>query len=572
MDNYKKAIEYIEKRMLDYGKKYPTQAAALLSGHRCPYTKYLIEAFCFIASDIENQNDDNLNKLAQQLVEIICPHYLYPQPSSVILEFIPKDGFMKTAKTIKKGTQVSSVSISGFPCKFTTSTSVIVRPLNISNVEKNRNDTHDTLQLVLKKNNQTKWCNVGKEPLSIHLHGGVHGEHRKAFYLYYNILKKVKNVSVTWNNFTKNFSPDVFQPAIRHMDDDYFSSLYPKFSFKSFRLFQNYFHFYQSLLFIELDIFSKLNIPDEISEITVNVDMEYNDIIPRDFNFRLNCVPAINLFDDEESSESINFDNSKTEHEIEINESYKKHRFPIFVNHVTGAINNERFEYKPFVSYRHELDDKNSGYYFLRRKYDEDEQSALFIQIVRSKKRSKVETVSLNLKCSNCSLASLLGPGDINTIDSKGLDFVNVKNITIPTEPVYPKIEGKELWTLINSLSLNYLSIANVDYLKKMLLLFEPKNDIANQMRINGIDSVELLSEPVRKIMKGGVVHGQLMNVYLNSKNFTNIGDMLVFSEIFSNFISMYISINSFCILRVIEKNKKEIIYECQITGERNLL
>jgi len=571
MNNYQKIIEYFEEKMLEYGRQHPTQAAALLSGHRCPYTKHLIEAFCFIASHIEDQINDDFNKLAQQLIEIIWPHYMYPLPSSVILEFKPKQGSIKSSQTIKKGTEVLSVMIpddKGFPCKFTTSSSILVRPLNISKVEKIRNEDHDILQLVFSKNKHITWENIGKQPLKIYLHG----DQRIALSLYYFILKKVKSVSVKWSKFTKDFTPDVFQSVISNLDENFSLFSYPKYSFKGFQLLETYFNFPESLRYIKLDILSQLDIPDEISEFTVNLKMEYNNFSPGISNFKLNCVPATNLFDDDASSDPIKFDNSKSVHEIKINQEYVNHRFPIFVRRVIGSNKNKRFEYHPFISYRHEQDDKSSGYYLLKRQYDKNGQPKILIQIISSKNKKINETISLNLSCSNGYLAKLLGPGDIKIIDSTGLDFVEVQNITAPTESVYPKIENKELWTLINALSLNYLSLNNVEYVKKLLLLYDRKKDIANQKRIYGIDSVQLYSKPVRKIIKGCIVYGQLMDIILNNNNFTNNGDMLMFSEIFSKIISMYVSINSFCKIRVRKKNEKENFYECQIKGERSIL
>src|SRR5690554_8183872 len=90
--------------------------------------------------------------------------------------------------------------------------------------------------------------------------------------------------------------------------------------------------------------------------------------------------------------------------------------------------------------------------------------------------------------------------------------FASFSNITRPTATLRPTVDGSLLWTLISNLSLNYLSMLDVDALRTVLRVYDLRALLArqaervSQRRWAGISDIS--TRPVDRLVRGWPVRG----------------------------------------------------------------
>ena len=186
------------------------------------------------------------------------------------------------------------------------------------------------------------------------------------------------------------------------------------------------------------------------------------------------------------------------------------------------------------------------------------------------------ETVLMKLTCSNANLAERLIIGDISYSTQNSPGYSSFTNITKPTPSVSPNINGALQWQLISNMSLNYLSLANIDALKILLSTYDfnansdRQSQRASQQRLDGIKNIVTL--PVERIYKGVSIRGMKIKVDMDSNMFTNEGDMFLFASVLNEFIRLYASINSFTELEVLNIVNSEVYNWSGKVGQQPIL
>ena len=84
----------------------------------------------------------------------------------------------------------------------------------------------------------------------------------------------------------------------------------------------------------------------------------------------------------------------------------------------------------------------------------------------------QMETLSVELICTNGRIAERLGAGDIQGETSGLSGPLLFRNVIQPTLAVDPPLGKRALWKLLGHLSLNYLPLADASNLKEMLMLY----------------------------------------------------------------------------------------------------
>jgi type VI secretion system protein ImpG len=166
------------------------------------------------------------------------------------------------------------------------------------------------------------------------------------------------------------------------------------------------------------------------------------------------------------------------------------------------------------------------------------------------------------LTCTNRQLPVELGVGDICVATDSSPTFASFENITIPSQPLRPVLDGSLLWTLISNLSLNYLSLLSKDALCSVLRAYDFKALVDRQaervsrLRLNGILNIE--SMPTDRLIYGMPIRGLKSTITLDQEAFGSEGELFLFGTVLSKFFSLYASINSFHELIVINSTNKE--------------
>ena len=136
LDYYERELTFIREMGAEFARKYPKIAGRLLlEADKCedPHTERLIEAFALISGRIHKKIDDDFPEITESLVNIIYPHYTNPIPSMSILRFDPvRQNITKSGYEIEKGTAVFSKPVKGTPCRFSTTQSLQIWPVQVA--------------------------------------------------------------------------------------------------------------------------------------------------------------------------------------------------------------------------------------------------------------------------------------------------------------------------------------------------------------------------------------------------------------------------------------------------------
>lgn len=292
---------------------------------------------------------------------------------------------------------------------------------------------------------------------------------------------------------------------------------------------------------------------------------------------RLHCVPAVNLFPFD--SEAFELDGTQAEYPLRVSHRHPE-RYDIFSvervdswlsekNDLTGRIRGKVRVYTPFESFHHQFehaDERQMLYYRLRIKQSPltkgVEHSISFVRSDESLVALTNENISVSLTCTNKELPLMLRIGDISQPTRDNPSFASFRNITRPSVPLYPVMDGSLHWSLLSNMSLNYMSLLDKDALKQILRTYDlpgMHNRQAarmSQKRLDAIQSIE--TRAVDRLFKGVPIRGLQSTLYLEQGAFNSEGELYLFSSVLARFFSLYANVNAFHILKVINVDNQE--------------
>ena len=161
--------------------------------------------------------------------------------------------------------------------------------------------------------------------------------------------------------------------------------------------------------------------------------------------------------------------------------------------------------------------------------------------------------VSVSLTCTNRELPKQILPGDITGTTGKNASVASFRNITRPTPPLWPVIDGSLHWSLLSAMNLNYLSLLDADALKQVIANFDrhaihhPQMARLSQQKLDAIERLD--TRPVDRLFTGIPVRGLASILYIHPGPFVCEGEMYLLGAVLSHFLSLYASVNSFHML-----------------------
>lgn len=355
---------------------------------------------------------------------------------------------------------------------------------------------------------------------------------------------------------------------------------YPAQSFPGYRLLQEYFLLPEKFLFFRLTGWEEWQSRGEGSSFTVRLELKES---PRAFtrlkseNFILSATPGINLFP--MHAKPIRLDQRQAEFPVQPDSSRGAHYEVYSVTDVVGIIHGtaEQRAFVPFDLYTPEPKDR-PVYHVSRKRSPVHQGLSTFISVDYPSESGppRVETLSMELLCTNGSLTESLQVGDIRLPTSNTPEFVDCSNVRLPKPGSFPPMGRNLLWRFLSHLSLNYLSLARTENFKALLELYlfpetrDQKSYLANRKRLDGLEKV--VSQPKSKLVAGVMMRGQETRLSLRQDHFTGRGDLFLFCSVLNSFLGSYASLNAFTELTVEESlSGEEYRWPAQI-GDRPLI
>ena len=487
---YEEEMRYLKEAGLEFSKAHPDRAAMLnldRVGTRDPYVERLFEGFAFLTGRIRQKLDDDFPELTEGLVHMLWPHYLRMIPSLTVLELIPDNKKLQGGQVVKKGLSVQSEPININDrltrCLYRTTADVALQPLSILHTLLDYDaNGQSVIKLTFGIHRQIQKENLDFSKIRIY----ISADEPIAFALRHALLNQTARISLHHAELPS--AGNIQFKAVGFAEDE---RLWEKVnnSFSGYQLLLEYFCFKQKFFFIDLVGIDAGAWSERINEFSVNVVLSKQ--YPSELRFppdclKLNCVPAINLFDME--AEPIRVDHKAFEYQVK----------PLL-----GGLLWDRKDILP------------------------------------------TETLSLKVVGTNGALPrKSLRETQIQDDDIAEPNVKMVRNLTTPTLSCYPPTEDRFQWRILSHLSPNYLSLLNVDSLKGALSIYDWTEDELNKRRLNGI--VDVKHETVQRIERGAVHRGIHITVTFDSTAFSGEAEIYLFGELLNEFFAMYADLNLF--------------------------
>ena len=566
-ERFRDELDFLRLQGREFARHNPQLARFLGEQANDPDVERLLEGFAFLTARLRLKLEDDFEELTHSLLQLLWPNYLRPLPSVAIMRFEPIDRGITERKYLPAGLELRSRPIDGHVCRFRTCHDLDVYPLVIEKVSDEHTRERSVVRVDLRAISGRHLGETGCERLDVHLSGSDF----TAQTLYLWLARYVSEIRVIVGDSVRRLD----QRAIEFLGFTPEEALlpYPKNVFDGYRILQEFFLFPQRYHFVRLTGLAAVW-PD-LTETEARLEFVFNRPMPANVritntDLALYCVPAVNLFTHD--AEPIRLDGKSEDYPL-IPTGGRDSPLEIFsVDRVFGAHDdgrNTKGEYACFESFGHEIEHarrRHSLYYRLRTENPSGggrlRHRIAFVRGDEEKYLGRSETISAELTCSDGDLPALLAPGELCVPTQGVASFVTFANLRAPTSPCRPVLDGSLHWTLLSNLSLNYLSLLDVEPLRAVLraydfaALHDLQRERASRRRLEAV--VEVQTMPVDRLIRGLPVRGLCTTLALSTEGFLGEGELYLFGAVLARFFALYASINSFHQLQVHNTSNQE--------------
>ncbi len=581
LDYYVRELEYLRKDGKVFAERFPKVASRLdlrESESLDPHTERLIESVAFLAARVHRDIDREYSEVASGLLGNLCPSLIQPVPSTTVVKIDPSNFQGKVTAGIKipKHTVLSSKSNKGDDCKFRTVWDSKIMALEVE--EAYINDEENLFLKIITKQN-TDLSEMHLDKLSFHLAG----EWSICSALYEALSSRVKFLLVNDNDGNKinlNSSSIRFQGFTK---DEVALPQAPG-SHPAYSLLQEYFSFPKKFFFFELNGLSNSKFKGQ--ELKIEIDLgglpsKIRSVMPE--NFKLNCIPIINLFS--KMSEPITINHRSYEYllvadrtrelsteihsVINVTASEPGAKKPKLIPQFSALENNENFEAKDNLIFWSSTRKKS-----LRKDFSGTDVFLNFVDKNNSLDNPTYPVLYAQTLCTNRRLAEQLPVKA--SLKGEGVSAGLIINcIYEPSRQRDPPLGSQTIWRLTSLLSLNHHSLVDGDtsktFLREILSLFaSDKNSDVDQIRgVLGLTAKGVTRKITQDAWRG-FCRGVEIQIELDPDAFVG-SSMILFSLILAKFFSLYTTINSFICLSVV-RGKEKIVEWPPLSGNQELV
>lgn len=555
-----------------FAERSPALAPFLGQAGRDPDVERLLEGFAFLTGRLRQKLDDELPELSHSLMHLLWPNYMRPLPSFSILQF---DSLKVSgpALMVKRDTPVESEPIGDVVCRFRTCYPTEVLPLDLAALTYSAKGDGALLSLRLEMSAEGHLGELELNRLRLHFTG----ERYISQTLYLSLLRNLADIElILLDGAGKAINDANGQPVALKLPGDGVQPVgfaeeealipYPLNTFRGYRYLQEYFAFQDKFLFVDVNGLDVLkDLPEgtlkQARGLELRFDIRKNGITrmrPTLVNVKLYCTPIVNLF--KHDAMPISLDGKQDEYLLLPGGCDLKNCGVFSVESVSGwkagGVGNEA--YVPFESFEHDpsFDVPNSRPHYSVRQRPSLSHGGLDTYLSFGIRHTEAqETLSIELMCTNQNLPRKLKLGEICVRSDGTPEFLSFRDITPATSSFAPPLTHDFLWKLISNMSLNYLSLADVNALKVILetydlpRYYDQQAEKVSKRLLDGLQSIRHLH--VDRLYRGLPVRGLRTELTINPEGYVGEGDLFVFASVLNEFFALYASLNSYHELRV---------------------
>ncbi|RPH47975.1 MAG: type VI secretion system baseplate subunit TssF, partial [Planctomycetota bacterium] len=525
---YQDELAYLREMGLEFSKAHPEAAHFVGEASNDPDVERLMEGFAFLTARIRQKLDDEIPELTHSLVEMFWPHYLRPVPSMTVVQFEALPQAAKEVRAINRGVDLQSVPVDGTACRFRTTYDVALQPISIESVLLKTEAPH-ALKVKFRVADGVSLKKTGLKQIRLHLAGDAVASRS----LYLCLVRFLRRITVQASGGAPvALSGATIRPVGFAAEDPLLP--FPATSFNGFRLLQEYFTFPAKFMFVNVAGLDGLAAIGDVSsfELTFELSRLAEPMPPvNNSNVLLHCTPAINLFSHE--ADPIRLDHERVEYRVRPAGGKPDHYEIYAIDKVAGLAQGaaKPLDYRPFLRFARGAGD---NFRFYRQRLHPSvtaDASEVFLSPMPpegSQDAYTVETLSLDLTCSNRQLPAKLKVGDVSAATGTSPNFARFKNIVKPTASIPAPLTGDVHWKLLSHLALNYLSLVDVDALRRVVSLYhfrarvDRQAESAMKLLLDGIKRVS--SAPATRLLQGSPIRGVGIEVDLDEDSFGGEG------------------------------------------------
>ncbi|MDR2667031.1 MAG: type VI secretion system baseplate subunit TssF [Holosporales bacterium] len=598
----KKFLNYYQDTLLSlresggaFAKAHPDVASRLdiKNGKSVdPHTERIIESVAFMAAKLNQKIDDNAHSMAFHLLSALYPNLVSIFPPCSVAQFSMDKGISVSSNIIlKKGTNLFCKSRSGEDCLFRTIYPLNIYPISISEA--------NLTKISRKIGGADGWCmKIGIRTNSIpieemrisdllfHINSEIAED---ALLIYESIFSgsqrsaflQINETNIKVNN--KNFVQCGFR------DEDSVCPV-PKYSNNSFQLFQEMLHFKRKFMFFKLLKLHELILESGITNITemsLLIDINYSDSrlnqIVNNNSILINAVPIVNLFP--VTSDPFRFDGTKSKYllladqtrdsSIEIHSITELHMIdsetkedriipPYFALPTDSSSNNLYDTYWVCTKESSEIRNLDGFDFYVSLIDTKMNPYSVYANVIYAKLLCTNRTEITNVPV----FANLYVDG----VETAGY---SAKLIQKPTDSISFAENTTFLWNLVSQLSSTHISISRAENLllgiKGLINIFGAGFQVKVDELTRNIETLKV-NEIVRRFgcdAWRGFVRGMEVTVYVNEEDtfFSHF-----FCTVLNQYLSTYVSLNSFIELKLVSQSSNKVITRWLPTSGRKEL
>lgn len=555
-----------------FAERSPALAPFLGQAGRDPDVERLLEGFAFLTGRLRQKLDDELPELSHSLMQLLWPNYMQPLPAFSILQFDPLKR-AGPALRVERDTPVESLPVDGVQCRFRTCYPTDVQALDLVDLTYSVKGDGALLSLRLELSGEGHLGELDLSRLRLHFAG----ERYISQTLYLSLLRNLESIELVPLDGDGKPIPGVNgMPMAFRMPGDRIQPVgfaedealipYPLNTFRGYRYLQEYFAFQDKFLFVDvegLELLAALaeDTLKQIRGLELRFDIRKGGVQrlrPTLDNVKLHCTPIVNLF--KHDATPIRLEGKQDEYLL-MPALYAMENCGVFsiesvIGWKPGGLGYEA--YVPFESFEHDpsFDVPNRRPHYSIRQRSSSLHDGLDTYLSFGIRHTEAsETLSIEMMCTNQNLPRRLKLGDICIACEQTPEFLTFRNITPATPSYAPPLNRDFLWKLISNMSLNYLSLADVNALKVILetydlpRYYDPHADKVSKRLLGGLKSIR--HQHVDRLHRGLPVRGLRTELTIDPQGYIGEGDVFVFASVLNEFFALYASLNSYHELRV---------------------
>ncbi|PIB51037.1 type VI secretion protein [Pseudomonas sp. 2588-5] len=555
-----------------FSERNPALAPFLAESGQDPDVERLLEGFAFLTGRLRQKLDDELPELTHSLMHLLWPNYMRPVPAFSILQFDPLK-HSGPGVWVARDTTVESTSVNQERCRFRTCYDTQVLPLQLNALEHIAQGERAVLSLRLGMSAEGNFSEWTFDQLRLHLAGDRYISQA----LYLSLLRQLEGIEVLpfgddglpvtgadGQVLSFRLGADQVQPV--GFSEEQALIPYPQNTFRGYRHLQEYFAFPDKYQFVDvggLDVLHRL--PGELLKQVKGVVLRFELRCPwRESqkptleNVKLYCTPIVNLF--KHDAVPIRLDGKQDEYLLIPGEYSRENACVFSVDRVTGwqpgGLGYQA--YVPFESFEHHGDTHPSGgapSYSIRQRPSAQHAGLDTWLGFGSGLVLDQQTLSIEMTCTNHNLPSLLQVGDINQPGEQMPEGLSFRNICAPTASFSAPLDQDFLWRLISNMSLNYLSLSDINALRVVLETYDvPRYHDRQAQKVSArrLGAMRSVSHTaVDRLHRGVPFRGVRIDLVIDPQGFLGQGEVFLFASVLNEFFALYASLNAFHELRV---------------------